>query len=50
MFSRKQWLEEDCVYTGSLKCEACPYAVYDENGSIKCEKEMYEKCMNNEEA
>ena len=48
-FNRKEWLENDCVFTGSLNCDACPYVVYDENGSRKCEKEMYEQCINNEE-
>lgn len=45
-FDRKKWIEEDCVFTGNLGCDACPYVVYDENGARKCEKEMYEECMN----
>lgn len=47
-FNREQWIKEDCVFTGSLRCDACPYVVYDENGSRKCEKEMYEQCINGE--
>ena len=44
-FNRKQWIEQDCVFTRSTRCDACPYVIIDENGSRKCEKEMYEKCV-----
>lgn len=44
MFNREIWIEEDCVHTHSTNCDACPYVVYDRDGSRKCEKELYEKC------
>lgn len=44
-FNRKEWLENDCVYTHNCGCDACPYVVYDDFGSRKCEKELYEECM-----
>jgi hypothetical protein len=43
-FIRKEFLEKDCVSTGSFRCDACPDVFYDENGTRKCEKEIYEKC------
>ena len=48
--SRQKWLEEECVFTGSCNCDYCPYVVYDENGSRKCEKEVYEECRGKEES
>ena len=42
--SRQEWIEKECVFTGSINCDYCPYVVYDENGSRKCEKEVYEEC------
>ena len=44
--SRQEWLEQECVFTRSLRCDACPYVVFDDNGSRKCEREMYENCAN----
>lgn len=46
VFSRQKWIEEDCVFTYSCNCDMCPYVIYDENGSRKCEKDMYDKCTN----
>lgn len=48
-FNRQQWINEECVFTGLTKCDACPYVVYDENGARKCDKEQYHKCMETEE-
>lgn len=43
-FNREDWIKNDCVYTGSERCDACPYVIYNEFGSRKCDKEMYETC------
>lgn len=47
-FNRQEWINKECVFTGSLTCDACPYVVYDEFGSRKCDKEMYDKCQSGE--
>lgn len=47
--SKKQWLEEECMFTYCTNCDMCPYVVFDDNGSRKCEKEMYERCISSEE-
>ena len=48
IFDRDKWIEEDCVPTGCTCCDACPYVVYDEYGTRKCDKEMFEQCRNGE--
>lgn len=43
-FDREKWIKDDCVFTHSCSCDVCPYVIFDENGSRKCEKEIYEEC------
>ena len=47
-FDRQKWIDEDCMFTRDLTCDACPYVVYDKFGSRKCDKEMYDRCKNGE--
>lgn len=48
-FDREKWIKEDCVYTGRIHCDFCPYVIYDKFGSRKCDKEQYERCVNSED-
>ena len=44
IFNRKEWMDNECVFTNKMGCAMCPYVVYDELGRRKCEKDLYEKC------
>lgn len=46
-FNRKEWLEKECVPTGSTLCDMCPFCVYD-GETRKCEKDMFDKCQSGE--
>lgn len=48
VFELNEWVKNDCVSTGSTICDVCPYVVYDEDGTRKCDKEMYELCQSGE--
>lgn len=48
IFNREDWIENGCVPTMDTWCNACPYVVYDMNGTRKCDKKMKEKCESGE--